>query len=142
VERCATKDATRCYVFEYFDADDLPCIGPATIDIGVEVPHGQSWELLATTGEFRDQCLMLQLDPHKDSLVSWGGLNCGLTQVNNFRATERLGPELFRPAIATWGLTQYACYRRGRCTVLNHACCLPYPGNASTQTWGYCTRLL
>jgi hypothetical protein len=35
------KDATRCYVFQCSAADDLPCIGPATVDMGVEVQGGK-----------------------------------------------------------------------------------------------------
>jgi hypothetical protein len=55
------------------------------MDIGVEVPHGQSGELLATAGEFPYPRLMLQLGPHKEPPVSYdGGLNFGWTQVKIF----------------------------------------------------------
>jgi hypothetical protein len=121
------KDATRCYVFEYFAADDLPCIGPATMDIGVEVPHGQSGEPLATAGGFPYLRLMLQLGPHKEPPGQlWRRAKLRTDAGQNFRATEsRLGPELFHPAIANVGPTPYACYRGGRCGVLNHACVYP-----------------
>jgi hypothetical protein len=46
----------------------------------------------------------------------------------NFRATEsRLGPELFRPAIATLGLTQYVCYRGRAMWSIESSLCLSIP---------------
>ena len=68
------KDATRCYVFQCSAADDLPCIGPATMDMGVEV-QGGCW---AKAVEFRDPRLMLQLGSHKGIWSSvWLKLNFG-----------------------------------------------------------------
>lgn len=62
------KDATPCYVFQCFAADDLPYIGPATMDIGVEV-HMVNLGGFAGN-EFRDPRLMLQLSSHKGTWSS------------------------------------------------------------------------
>jgi len=85
------------------------------MDIGVEVPHGRSGELLATAGEFPRPTLdVATWSPQRHPVSCARGLKLRADAGQNFRATEsRLGPELFRPAIANVG-TCAVCMLQGR----------------------------